>query len=117
MLNELSENLITLQEKLFPCKKAVEEGRATLVNFPDPRPTHIGDEIDPEKEKEDEEAAMEGLVEDEELAGRNPGDKFGNEEGHIAPNRCIFGKVDIPTDEKGNLLKSLVSVARHIHTF
>ena len=104
MLYELSENLERLQEKLFPSKKAVEEGRATLANFPDPRPTHIGDELDPEKEQENEEAVMEGLVEDEEFAGRNPEDIFDNEEGGIAPDRCIFGRVDIPRDEKGLLV-------------
>ena len=101
MLDELSEHLVSLQEKLFPHKKAVEEGRAALENFPDPRPTHIGDQLDPEKERENEEAAMEGLVEDEIFAGRNPGEEFSNEDSGFAPDRSIFRRVDIPKDEKG----------------
>ena len=103
MLERLSESLTRLQQKLFPLRKAVEEGRATLENFPDPRPTHIGDQLDPEKEQENEDAAMEGLVEDEEFAGRHPGEKCGDEEGGITPNRGIFRRVDIPKDEKGLL--------------
>ena len=51
---------------------SVEEARAILDNFSEVRPTHIGDEMDPENEKENDEAEAEGMTEHEEYEARIP---------------------------------------------
>ena len=44
-----------IQDSLFPHKNNVEATRAVVENFIDTWPTHIGDQLDPENEKANEE--------------------------------------------------------------
>ena len=62
-----------VKELLFPFKNIVEESRGLLQEVPDCRPQHIGDQLDPEAEMENAEHAVEGIIEAEEFAARNPG--------------------------------------------
>ena len=100
ILQSCAEHIRQVQEQLFPNRKAVEEGRAILENFADPRPSHIGDTLDPENEQANEEAAREGLVEDDEFAGRYPREEYDNEDSGFAPEKSIYKPVAIPIDSE-----------------
>ena len=63
-------------DRIFPHKNNVEAARAVLENLSNPRPTHIGDHLDPENEQENEELGLEGPREDAEYAARFPVDEI-----------------------------------------
>ena len=88
----------TIEANLFPHRKSVNEARAVLENFPDSRPSHIGDELDPENEKDNQESTVEGLAEDEEYAARFPDEQLNDLEGgpSSANARPSFNQADVP---------------------
>ena len=63
-------------DRIFPHKNNVEAARAVVENLSNPRPTHIGDHLDPENEQENEELGLEGPREDAEYAARFPVDEI-----------------------------------------
>ena len=82
--------------KLFPLQKAVEEARAMVEDVPDSRTLHIGDDLDPENEKDNEDQADEGLREAEEYAARDPGELTKpSEKSQGASENTLYRKVDI----------------------
>ena len=58
-----------IKGKVFPFKNNVEEAQAILEEFPDDRPSHLGDNLDPENQQANEDQAEEGPQEDPEFAG------------------------------------------------
>ena len=65
-----------MREKVFPSSSDIEKARAILESlpFPDQRPQHIADQIDPENEMDNLEQMDQSGDEDEEYAGRDPGE-------------------------------------------
>ena len=93
LLLSSSNQLQQVQEGLFPSRKAVEEARAIIENFPDPRPSHFGDNLDSQNEQANEDAAMEGMIEDPDFAGRYPREEFNNDENDFCPEKKTFTNV------------------------
>ena len=91
----------TVEEALFPFRNSVIQARAAMENFPDTRPSHIGDDLDPENEKENEESAAYGDIEDEDYAARIPDEQMNDQEGgpSSAIRRASFHKIKIPINE------------------
>lgn len=81
---------------LFPMKNDVEEARAMMEELPDTRTQHIGDSLDPENEKDNEDQADEGIEEAEEHAARNPGN-LASEDNHSkgTGESSVYRRVDI----------------------
>ena len=95
-------NIEKTEEKLFPNKSAVEEGRAVVALLDDHRPTHIGDVVDPQNEIENEMAENEGLEEDEEHAGRFPSEAVAQYQKNDLPTQKasgIYQQIPIPTND------------------
>ena len=84
------------KQRLFPLKNDVEEARAMVEAVPDARTQHVGDDLDPENEKENEDQADEGLKDSEEYAGRDPGELAKSEERlRGSCEKIPYRKVDI----------------------
>ena len=87
--------------KLFKHRASVNEGRAVLETFGNSRPSHYGDELDPENEKANEEDAMEGLKDDENFADRFPEEyMYEQDDGNCtsyAPTS--YGRINRPLNE------------------
>ena len=62
-----------VKEKLFPFKRYVQSSRELIQDLQDPRPQHIGDQIDPEDAMENDELEAEGISEAGDFAVRDPG--------------------------------------------
>ena len=89
-----------IQAKLFPHMNDVEEGRAVVAKLDDQRPTHIGDELDPQSVLENEEAEEEGLRESEEHVGRYPSEALRKlDEPRLPQKTGFFKMVPIPKDD------------------
>ena len=111
--NEVMTNIEKTQDKLFPYMNSVQEGRVVVAHFDDKRPTHVGDEMDPENEAENEEAEMQGFEESLEHAGRIPDDD--NPKFDDAATKHSDGKykqIPIPRDE--TQLSKLRAAARSL---
>ena len=65
-----------VKEKVFPHACDIEKARAILENLPYPqqRPQHIADQLDPENEMDNEEQGELSDQDDEDYAGRDPGE-------------------------------------------
>ena len=82
--------------KLFPLQNDVEEARAMMEEVSDSRTQHIGDILDAENEKDNEDQLAEGVEETEEHAARNPGhlaEEEGNLKGHY--EKTAYRRIDI----------------------
>ena len=89
-----------VKSKLFPHMNDVEEGRAIVAKLDDQRPTHIGDELDPESVVENKEAEEEGLRESEEHVGRYPNEALRKLDESMSPRKSGFFKmVPIPKND------------------
>ena len=103
MMTDLREQrtvIEVIQAKLFPHMDAVEEGRAVVAKLDDQRPTHIGDELDPQSVVENEEAEEEGLRENEEHVGRYPTEAIRKlDEPRLPQSSGVFKIVSIPKDD------------------
>ena len=90
-----------IQEKLFPHLNDVEEGRAVVAHLDDHRPTHIGDQMDPQNVVENEEAEEEGSEIDEAHAGRFPSEALRKlNESQLPPTTGTFNMIPIPRDDR-----------------
>ena len=65
-----------VKEKVFPSSADIEKARSILESlpFPEQRPQHIADQLDPENEMDNLEQMDQSDDEDEEYAGREPGE-------------------------------------------
>ena len=110
LLLSSSDQVQQVQEGLFPSRKAVEEARAIIENFPDPRPSHFGDNLDSQNEQANEDAAMEGMIEDPDFAGRYPREEFNNDKNDFCPEKKnLYQRVPVPMN-KEQLKAMLLSV-------
>ena len=95
--------------KLFPLQNDVEEARAMMEEVSDSRTMHIGDVLDAENQKDNEDQMAEGMEETEEHAARNPehlAEEDGSLKGHY--EKTVFRKIDISNlDEMRNLARQL----------
>ena len=99
--HEKRSQIETTQEKLFPHLNDVEEGRAVVAQLDDHRPTHIGDQIDPQNAVENDEAQEEGMELDETHAGRYPSETLRKlNESQLPPTTGTFNMIPIPRDDK-----------------
>ena len=89
-------NIEKTKGKLFPLKNDVEEARAMVEEVPDSRSQHIGDVLDAENEKDNEDQAVEGFEETEEHAARDPGHfaETDDSSGGIY-EKTVYRKIDI----------------------
>ena len=96
-------NIGKLKAKLFPHKDGVQEARAMIEDLPEQRPSHIGDQLDPENEQANEDQEASGEVANEEYAGRDPG--ILNEEPKLNAEKTTYKRIDITKHEE--MLKSV----------
>ena len=91
-------------------KNIIQEARAMMECFADQRPTHLGDQLDPENARENEDLEAQGLLEDIEHAARNPGGQFEDDLERQVPRRqmqsegTIYERIDI--SDKDHMLQS-----------
>ena len=93
-----------IKDKLLPHKNNIQEAREMLCEFDD-RAQHIGDVIDSELQKENEDQLNEGYEVDNEQILRDPGDLL-NDEHHA--EKSIYKRIDISN------LDSLYKSARQL---
>ena len=96
-----------MESLLFPHKNNVEVARATIELLPEQRPQHIGDLIDPENEKDNEDQETEGVLPDEEFAARDL-ELIEGEKPIMRSERTIYKRMDISNhDEMLNMARGL----------
>ena len=79
----------------------VEEGRAVVAQLDDHRPTHIGDQLDPQNVVENEEVQEEAPDIDEAHAGRYPSDTLRKlNESQLPPISGTFNMIPLPKDDR-----------------
>ena len=83
-----------VKEKIFPFKRYVQSSRELIQELQDPRPQHIGDQLDPEDVMENEELEAEGISEAGEFAIRDPG-IMPTDVSASSPASEIFRRIDI----------------------
>ena len=99
-LNEQRSKIEKTREKLFPYMASVDEGRAVVAHLDDQRPTHIGEDLDPQSVVENEVAEEEGLQEDEDHLGRFPNEAIRNlEESNALPTRGMYKILPLPKND------------------
>ena len=74
-----------------------------MESMPEQRPEHVGDALDPEHMRENEDQEDEGMEESREHAARDP-DLIGDERSTV-PDRTIFRRIDI--SNKDEMLRSV----------
>ena len=85
-----------VKDKLFPFKNNVEEARAMMENMPSERAEHVGDNLDPELEHENEDQEAEGFVEETDYAARNPDQLPTDKTSATNPERqSVYKRIDI----------------------
>jgi hypothetical protein len=89
------DNIVKLKERLFPFKNNIEECRELMENIESNAPNHIGDLISAEIEHENETAALEGAIPDEEFLSRDPGELLAIDKVGDSLNRAIYRRIDI----------------------
>ena len=102
--NSQSHRIQVIKEKLFPHKNNVEEARAVVEEFAEQRPEHMGDVLDPELQKGNEEDSAEGDQPIDELAAREPQGQA-DEDSKVYSEKTIYKRIDI--SQKGQMLKSV----------